>query len=346
MNHKPADLPQPSRRPDLAASTVLWLTNQDVRALLPLDACCAAVKRAFELHGRGEAAPPAVLSVHRATGTFHVKAGALDLDRPYFAAKANANFPSNPSRHGLAAIQGLIVLADADCGTPLALMDSAEITALRTAAATSVAAASLARAESRTALIIGCGTQGRTHLRALRLAWRLTRVYAWDRDSDIARRFALEASSAQDLDVRVASDFRAACRESDIIVTCTPSHTPVLVLDDVGPGTFVAGVGADNPEKHEIAPALMAASRIVVDVLEQAATLGDLHHAITAGVVSPEDAVELGTVLTGGAPGRRRADEIVVFDSTGMALQDVAAAAAVYERARQTGRGQVMELGG
>ncbi|HEX4574320.1 MAG TPA: hypothetical protein VH158_04265, partial [Gemmatimonadales bacterium] len=121
---------------------------------------------------------------------------------------------------------------------------------------------------------------------------------------------------------------------------------PILGAEDVRPGTFVAAVGADHPEKQEIAPTLMAASRVVVDVLEQAATIGDLHHALAAGVLTRADVdAELGEVVAGRKPGRRTPEETIVFDSTGMALQDVAAAATVYERALQAGRGLAVLLG-
>ncbi len=141
----------------------------------------------------------------------------------------------------------------------------------------------------------------------------------------------------------------AAARNSDIVVTCTSARQPILHVGDIAPGTFIAAVGADNPEKQEIAPALLAASRVVVDVLDQAATMGDLHHAIAAGVMTRGDvAAELGQIVAGRAPhaGRQSPSEVVVFDSTGMALQDVAAAAAVYERAQAAGRGTPVQLAG
>ncbi len=144
----------------------------------------------------------------------------------------------------------------------------------------------------------------------------------------------------------MVSDAAAAVRTSDIVVTCTSSREPILEVGDVAPGAFVAAVGADNPEKQEIAPTLLAVSRVVVDVLDQAATMGDLHHAIAAGVMTRDGVTELGQIVAGGAAGRRSPDEVIVFDSTGMALQDVAAAAAVYERARAKGRGTVVQLAG
>jgi ornithine cyclodeaminase/alanine dehydrogenase-like protein (mu-crystallin family) len=323
----------------------VFLSRRDVADLLDLSSCIAAVEQAFRLHGEGKAGAPGVMGVPVPAGGFHVKAGVLDLQRPYFAAKVNANFPGNPARHGLPTIQGVIVLADAERGTPLAVIESGEITALRTAAATAVAAKYLARPDARTATIVGCGVQGAVQLRAVHLVRPLEGAIACDIDAARAEAFARAMSAELCIPVRAARNVGAAARKSAIVVTCTPSHAPLLGVDDVGEGAFVAAVGADNPEKQELAPALLAASTIVVDVLEQAATMGDLHHALAAGAVNRAAVhAELGDIVAGKKAGRREASERIVFDSTGMALQDVAASAAVYERAVAAGRGLVVTL--
>jgi len=329
----------------MPSTETLLLTRSDVADLLDLDTCIAAVEEAFRLHGTGDAVT-GVLGIHVPGGGFHIKAGTLRLRRPYFAAKTNANFPNNPAVHGLPTIQGVIVLADAEVGTPLALLDSMEITTLRTGAATAVAAKYLAREDARTAAIIGCGNQGWVQLRALRRVRPLTAARVYDRDRGRAEELARTLAPELELTIDVANDPAGAARNSDIVVTCTSARQPILGLADVSPGTFVAAVGADNPEKQEIAPALLAASRVVVDVLEQAATLGDLHHAIAAGVMTSSDVTELGQIVAGRAALSRGGDDVTVFDSTGMALQDVAAAAAVYERAQAAGRGIPVHLAG
>ena len=322
----------------------LLLTRSDVAQLLDLDSCITAVEAAFRLHGEG-GATTGVLAVHVPGGGFHIKAGTLRLSRPYFAAKTNANFPNN-AVHGLPTIQGLILLADAEVGTPLALLDSMEITTLRTGAATAVAAKYLARPDARTVALIGCGNQGWVQLRSVCRVRRLTSARVYDRDRSRAEELARGLRTELGLEIEVSKDAASAARGSDIVVTCTSSHQPILTLGDVTPGAFVAAVGADFPEKQEIAPALLAASRVVVDVLDQAATFGDLHHAIAAGAMRREDVrAELGEVIAGRRPGRTSDDEVVVFDSTGMALQDVAAALVVYERAVTAGRGTAVELG-
>ena len=330
----------------------LVISRAEVAQLLTIEACIAAVEDAFLAHARGLAHPPAVLGVHVEDGGFHVKAAGLKADtdkaRPaMFAAKVNANFPGNPERNGLPTIQGVLTLFDAENGTPLALLDSIEITSQRTAAATAVAARYLARPDASRVTICGCGEQGRSQLRALIRVRGIREVLAFDAAHERAARFAREMSvELPNVSIFPVDDLTAATRRSDICVTCTPSRSALLGPNDVGPGAFIAAVGADNPEKQELAPALLASSTVVVDILDQCATIGDLHHAIAAGAMRREDVyAELAEVVALEKPGRRSNEEIIIFDSTGTALQDVAAAALVYERALATGKGMRVALG-
>jgi ornithine cyclodeaminase/alanine dehydrogenase-like protein (mu-crystallin family) len=164
-------------------------------------------------------------------------------------------------------------------------------------------------------------------------------------DEGRAQRFAEELTTELGIAVDATTDLTAAVRESDVCVTCTPSNRYYLRRRDVAPGTFVAAVGADSEEKQELEPALLAASKVVADVVGQCATIGELHHAVEQGLMTPADVhAELGEVITGRKIGRAHDDEIIVFDSTGMALQDVAAAAIVYERAVRADAGTVVSI--
>jgi alanine dehydrogenase len=324
----------------MRSGEVLLLTPREVPSLLGLDECIAAVEQAFRLYGEGKAVPPGVLSMHSQGGGFHIKAGLLDLNQRYFAAKINGNFPGNNARYGLPTIQGVIVLCDAENGTPLAVMDSRDITSLRTAAATAVGAKYLAREDSRIATICGCGSQGRVQIEALTRVRPLEAVFAYDKIAERAERYACGLAAELGILITPVLDLSRAVQQSDICVTCTTSQQPLLGLSDVKPGIFIAAVGADNPQKQEIDPLLMARSKIVVDVLEQCAVMGDLHHALASGAVTKTDVhAELGAVVAGTKAGRESQEEIIIFDSTGMALQDVAAAAIVYEKAEQVGSG-------
>jgi ornithine cyclodeaminase/alanine dehydrogenase-like protein (mu-crystallin family) len=285
------------------------------------------------MRGMGGRIESAVLGLHAENGGFHVKAATLQGERNYFAAKLNANFPSNPARHSLPTIQGVLGLFDATNGMPLAVMDSMALTLLRTAAATGVAAKYLAVPRASTVTIVGCGAQALPQLAALQVVRPVSKVYAIDRNRDAAERFAERASEALGVPVSPTEDI-ADARRSEIIVTCTPSRTAFLGARHVSPGAFIAAVGADNEDKSEIEPSLMAAAAVVCDHRGQCEAIGDLHHAIAAGEMRAEDIrAELHEVVVDQSAGRRADDEIIVFDSTGVALEDVAAAAIVYERA-------------
>ena len=323
----------------------LILRRSDVAALLGIEECIAAVEQAFRLHAEGKTLPPGILGIQARTGGFHIKAGLLDLNRKYFAAKANANFPENARRFGLPLIQGVIVVCDAENGYPLAVMDSMEITIIRTGAATAVAAKYLARPDSSVATICGCGNQGRISLLAMTKVLPLKQVYAVDKEPPLADSFASKLSKEVGIDIKATDDLGWAARQSDVCVTCTPSKEFFLNREYIKPGTFVAAVGADNEEKQELDPRLLQASKVVVDLLEQAATIGDLHHALEQGLMTRAEVhAELGEVIAGKKPGRISADEIIVFDSTGTALQDVASAAIVYERAVASERGMRVDF--
>jgi ornithine cyclodeaminase/alanine dehydrogenase-like protein (mu-crystallin family) len=322
------------------------LTGRDVRALLGLDECIAAVEAAFRDHAEGRTWRAGVLGVHAGEGGFHLKTAGLVRGRPYFAAKLNANFPGNTERSGLPTIQGVVALCDGENGRLLALLDSIEITLLRTGAATAVAAKHLARPDAHVATICGCGVQGTVQLRALHRVLPLNSVRVYDADPVRAARFAEEVGKELRLDVRGAPSLEDAVRGSEVCVTCTPSRHAFLMKHQVAPGAFVAAVGADNADKQELDPQLMSSATVVVDVLDQCASIGDLHHALDAGAMRREDVhAELADVIVGRKRGRRSRDEITVFDSTGTALEDVADAGAVYERALTAGVGLAVALG-
>ena len=326
------------------AKSTLVLTRSDVEALLSPDDCRIAVEEAFRAFGSGETAAPAIVSVRGVDGGFHIKAGLWQRRRCFFAAKVNGNFAGNAGR-GLARIQGVVVLSDGDTGEPLALMDSASITTLRTAAATAVAARHLARKDASIVTVCGCGIQGRAQLIALSRVRTIRKMFAFDVDRGRAEDLAREINDTLAIDTLAVGDLSTASRASDIVVTCTSSNSPLLFDGDVSPGAFVAAVGADSEIKQELDAALLSEVTVVTDVTAQCATIGDLHHAVSAGTMSLHGVhAELGEIVAGRKTGRSSAEEIVVFDSTGMALQDVAAAAAVYEAAIRTGRGTAVAL--
>jgi ornithine cyclodeaminase/alanine dehydrogenase-like protein (mu-crystallin family) len=225
----------------------------------------------------------------------------------------------------------------------VAILDSVRITALRTAAASAVAARHLARSDASRLFVAGCGTQAKPHIDAIGAVRSVRRVTLFDARPDRARALQRQCV-AEGLPAEATSDLGAAA-DADIVVTCTTSLTPFLDARHVAPGAFVAAVGADNEHKQEIDPCLMAAARVVVDSRAQCIAMGDTRGAIAAGTMTPAHIHgDLAEIVSGRRPGRSRDNEVIIFDSTGVAVEDVAAASAVYQRALRQGRGTVLEL--
>jgi len=261
----------------------LILDRRTIAALMTPRDYVDAVEEAFRSHADSEVDVPLPMHIPVERGGFHAKGARLDLDRHYVAVKVNGNFPRNPGA-GLPTIQGVVLLCDGDDGSLLAVMDSIEITLRRTAAATALAARFLAPEGADCVAICGCGKQGRAQLAALAEALPLRRALVWDLAPEKATVFAQHMSKALRLDVTAVANAPEATRSSKVIVTATTARMPFLSKDMVPQGAFVAAVGADSPEKSELAPELMAGATIVVDLLAQAVTMGDLHHAIVAGL--------------------------------------------------------------
>lgn len=316
----------------MQTDSTLLLCRSDIEALLSLSECINAVEKVFRQQDKRPTT--GILGMKTANGGLHVKTALFGGERNYIVAKLNTNFPLNPQRFGLPTIQGAILLFDAENGRALAFLDSIDITIKRTAAATAVAAKYLARRNSSVSTICGCGRQGRAQLRALNLLLPLKKVYAFDVDQNASSRFATELSSELKIDIEPVRDLPVAIRNSDVCVTCTPATEFFVHKKDVGPGTFIAAVGADDSHKEEIDPALMSSAKVVADNIEQVCAIGDTHHAIAAGLMRKEDIyAELSEIVAGRKSGRASNDEIIIFDSTGVAIEDAAAATLVYERA-------------
>ena len=323
-------------RPD----ATLLLSRSQIAQLLSLEECIAAVEKVLRLQGEGRVPAPEILGLHTIQGGLHVKAALLDTNRSYIVAKANTNFPDNPQRAQLPTIQGVIIVCDAENGLPLAIMDSIEITTKRTAAASAVAAKYLARRGPSKVTICGCGTQGEMHLRALNAVLSIEQVFAFDLNGARAQKLVTETGNELRLRAKVISDLRNAIQLSDVCVTCTPSREFFVHKADVRPGALIAAVGADNEHKQEIDPALIASAKVVADSVDQCAVIGDSHHAIKGGLMTQRQIyAELAEIVAGRKRGRTSDEEIIIFDSTGIATEDAISAVVVYEKACAAGAG-------
>jgi ornithine cyclodeaminase/alanine dehydrogenase len=328
----------------MSSKCTLLLSRSDIASILSASEYIDVVERAFRLHAEGKALKPGLLHIDSDEGEFHIKAGGLRLDKTYFGLKSNAGFFQNKKKYGLPNIQGLIILCDGDKGSPLAVCDSTEITIQRTGAATAVAAKYLARGDSKTVTICGCGTQGRIQLRALKEVMLLEKAFAVDQDPQIVQDFIKDMPDELGISV-LPGTLEEAVSQSDICVTCTLSKSYFLKNEFIPKGSFVAAVGADSPDKQELEPRVLSENKVVADILKQCVSVGEIHHAIAEGSMTAENVYgEIGEIISGKKPGRTSDDETIVYDSTGTALQDTAAAAAVYEKAISANKGTWFEF--
>jgi len=298
----------------------LFRASDIERAVSPHEAY-DAVREAFVAHARGEwSMPPKVYVTNYPAGDFRAMPA---IGGGHALIKWVTSFPGNPAR-GLPTVTGLVVLSDAEDGRLLALLDAAAVTALRTAAAGVLAADTLCRPEASTYAVVGCGANGAETVRML-VAHGATPL-VWDVDEErrntVAERFEVEPAES--------AEQALAC---DVVITVTPGREVLYGEGSLESGQHVSLMGADGPGKAEVAVGELRRAHLFCDEWEQASHAGELAGAVEAGVVTRADVTELGAVLTGEADGRRSADDITLFDSTGLAIQDLSIAKLAYAKA-------------
>jgi ornithine cyclodeaminase/alanine dehydrogenase-like protein (mu-crystallin family) len=325
---------------------VLVLSGGDVAHLLPMRECIDVMAEALSALTRGDAILPLrqVLRLPDGKSAFAVMPAYLGQPRSV-GAKVITVFPDN---HGTAfdSHQGAVLLFEAEHGSLAAVMDASSITAIRTAAVSGLATRLLAREDATDVAILGTGVQARTHLEAVRSVRNVKRVRVWSRNDDAVRTFADRESQRHGVTVEPATSAREAVEGADIVCTVTASREPVLAGEWLGEGAHVNAVGASLPFARELDTAAVARSRLYVDRRESALNeAGDFLIPRTERAIGDDHVVgEIGEVLLGRASGRRDDREVTVFKSLGLAIEDVAAAAYIYERARTEGRGARAEL--
>jgi alanine dehydrogenase len=294
---------------------------RDVEAAVPPQTAYEAVRAGFVAYARGEwTMQPKLYVTNYPAGDFRAMPA---LGGGHALLKWVTSFPGNPAR-GLPTVSGLVVLSDAETGVVVALLEAGAVTALRTGAAAVLAAETLGRADARTAAVVGAGVNGRAAARTFTALGRP--AVLWDVDEARAR------ASAAELGTRAAGSLEEAL-SADLLVTVTPGREILLPEGSLRPGQHVSLMGADGPGKAEIAIGELARARVFCDDWKQASHGGELAAAVEVGAVRREDVTELGAVLTGEALGRQSPDDITLFDSTGLAIQDLAIAKAALERA-------------
>jgi ornithine cyclodeaminase/alanine dehydrogenase len=313
----------------------LILSHHEVRQLADMPLAMGAVEEAFRAYAEGRARMPSkvYLELPEFEGDFRAMPSLMG---GYAGVKWVNAHPHNRARHDLPTVMGTYVLSDPKTAFPLAIMDATYLTALRTGAAAGVATKFLANRPFDRVGFIGCGVQARMFRDAHRTLGAFE-VLAADVRPEAAEQFARESGG------RVVSVEEAA--RCPVVCIATPSTTPVVQRGWVSPGAHINAMGADGPGKQELDPQILRDARIVVDEPEQSIHGGELNVPLARKLLRESDiAATLGEVITGTKPGRRERADITVFDSTCLAIQDVAVAAAVYERARAQGAGKPVEL--
>ena len=340
---------------------LLVLGEGEVRRLLPYGECAEAMRGALAALARGQVYQPlrtiikplradgmmALMPAYLAAGDAAAEAAGHSSDTPNaaYGLKAICIFPGNPAA-GLDSHQGIVLLSSAQTGEPLAVLNASAVTEIRTAAVSSVATDLLARADATELAIIGTGVQARAHLLAISAARPLTGIRVAGRDPAKARRFAGDLRDQHAAPVTACESAADAVAGAGIVVTATSSAEPVLRREWLAPGAHINAVGACLPHMRELDTETMTAAAVFTDrresVLNEA---GDYVLAQTEGAVGPEHIrAELGELLIGAAPGRASDTEITVFESLGLAVEDLAAAALAYRRAAELGAGTWVEF--
>jgi len=326
----------------------LVISQREVPALLPMDACVDLMAETLRTTSRGDAVLPLreMVWLPDRSGLLGLMPGYLGSPRA-LGLKVVSVMPGN---HGTEfdAHQGVVILFDVENGRLLAVIDATSITAIRTAAVSGAATRSLAREDARDLAILGSGVQARTHLEAMAAVRPLRRARVWSRDPERARSFAERESRRFDFPVEPVADAPAAVRGADLICTTTASREPVLEGDWIAPGAHVNAVGACFAACRELDTRAVVRSRLYVDRRESALNeAGDFLIPRAEGAIGDDHIVgEIGEVFLGRVPGRRSTEEITLFKSLGIAVEDLAAAHHIHRTALERGAGAAIELGG
>ena len=327
---------------------ILIVNQSEVKQLLPMAECIEVMAEAFKTVARGQAILPL-----RPVMWLPEKVGALGMmpaymgDLQIMGLKVVSVFPGN---HGTEydSHMGAVMIFETKHGQPLAIMDATEITAIRTAAVSGVATKLLARESSGDLAILGSGTQARTHLEAMLLCRKIHRVRVWSRNTENGRQFVERESRRHNIQVDLMPTVQAAVQGADIICTTTSSPDPILPGKYLSPGSHINAVGSSVPFARELDTEAVVKSRLFVDRRESTVNeAGDFLIPKKEGAVNDDHIQgEIGEILMGKVRGRKSAEEITLFKSLGLAVEDLASANHIYKKAIEKGMGTQVELGG
>lgn len=323
---------------------LLWLSEDDVSSLLSMDDATEAVENAFRDHGLGKTQMPPKSYLYFSRYDGDLRTMPAYLEGPGSAGVKIVNVHPRNRDAGMPTVMAVFVLNSPETGAPLAIMGATHLTSMRTGAAGGIAAKYLARPESEVVGMVGAGAQARTQLMALDRFFDIDLVIVYDRSAESVRAFERDARAFLDCEYRLTTDPRDAC-DCDILVTTTPVRSPIVKNAWVRPGTHINAIGADAKGKQELETSLTKRAKIVVDDAAQAIHSGEVNVPISEGKLRPDEIyAQIGEIVAEKVHGRTSKDEITVFDSTGLAIQDVASGRAVYEKALDSGMGLRLKL--
>jgi len=334
----------------LSPASVLLLSTNDLRKLLDMNDVLTAVETAFRLRGLGrvQMPPKMYLFFEKYNGDLRCMPSYIE-DISVSAVKIVNVHPDNPKKHNMRTVMATLVLIDPETGAPIAVMDGSHITDMRTGAASGVASKYLARKDARKLGIIGAGTQARTQFLAiLNTFTRLDEVRIFDILSSASKDLCEEIKKnfpKRVQTVKAVDDPKDAVSGMDIVCTCTPSRKPIVKDAWVSKGQHFNCIGADAPGKQELEGAILKRAKVVIDDWEQASHSGEINVPISQGLISQKDIyANIGDIVAGKVPGRTSHEEITVFCSTGLAIQDAVTAKLAYDAAMKKKVGHPFEM--
>jgi ornithine cyclodeaminase len=326
--------------------SVLVLNAEEVESILTMQACIGIMSDAFKALNAGESRQPL-----RSLMWLPSKRGLLGMMPGYtgendiFGIKSVSVFPENYKK-GISSHKGVILLYEGDTGRLIAVLDAEEITAVRTAAVSALATDVLARRDASTLALLGAGVQGGQHLKSISLVRNISKVSVWDIVDESTKRFVDSESNHYNAEIVGANTAEEAVSDADIICTLTPAREPILMRDWVGAGAHINAVGACTPHQQELESTLVAQSRLYTDCRESLFNEpGDFLNPKKEGLITEDHVMgELGELLTGKAAGRESDDDITLFKSLGLAIEDLAAGYYVYDKAKESNIGTTVDL--
>ncbi|NIA57682.1 ornithine cyclodeaminase family protein [Massilia sp. TW-1] len=314
----------------------LLLKKEEVSKLICMEDVIAAVEEAYRAFNSGQVVQPDYMSIHLPAprGEIDFKLGYYQVNEMISMKVSSGGFVNNPAEHDVPSGMGTILLFDARSGALSCVMDGSLITGLRTGACGAVSVKALARKDAKRVASIGTGNQARMQIRAIRDVMQIEEIHAWDSSPASLPQYKADIESAYGIPVVMAESARAAVEQADILITTTRGTGSLVQAAWVKPGTHIVAIGTDQRGKQEFEPEIFRNAKVVNDSIAQCTDKGETWHPLDKNIIARQDIhAEIGEILLGKKPGRESDEEITIFDSTGMAIQDNTTAARIYRNA-------------